>query len=273
MTWWNRLWNRSKLESQLEKELRFHVDEHAAELVERGVDPIEARRRARIAVGGPEQVKEEGRDARGTRWVDDRVQDVRYAVRAAGQRIGFTAGTISPLGLGIGATTLMFTVIEGVLLKPLPYRDPGRLVTLIEQTDWSNSFGNQWAFAYPNYEDCARDAKSLTLAAWRFNGGTVTGSGDPEYVNALQVSPEYLGILGIAVDRGRLFRDGDDRSDAPRVAVVSAPFWQRHYGSATPVGAPLVFDATPYTVIGVTAMTDRLPGKPDVVTLLDPTNA
>src|SRR5262245_47346191 len=273
MAWWNRLRNRSKLEFQLEKELRFHVDEHAAELVERGVDPAEARRRARIAVGGPEQVKEQCRDARGTRWVDDLVQDVRYAVRAMGQRVGFTAVTISTLALGIGATTLMFTVIEGVLLKPLPYRDPGRLITLIEQTDWSNSFGNQWAFAYPNYQDCARDATSLTLAAWRFNGGTITGSGDPEYVNALQVSPEYLEMLGIAVDRGRPFRDDDGRADAPRVAVVSTGFWQRHYASATPdVGVPLVFDATPYTVIGV-AKTDRLPGQPDVLTLLDATNA
>jgi predicted permease len=268
--------SRDRLDAQLDQELQFHVDQHAADLVARGVDPAEAQRRARLEIGGPEQVKEQCRDARGTRWVDDLTQDVRYTLRALKARPGFTAVTVATLALGIGATTLMFTVIEGVLLKPLAYHDPGRLVTLIEQTDWSNnsSFGNRWAFAYPNYQDCARDATSLTLAAWRFNGGTVTGSGDPEYVNALQVSPDYLGMLGIAIDRGRPFRDDDARAGAPPVAVVSTSLWQRRYGgAAAAIGAPLLFDATSYTVIGVTSMIDRLPGQPDVLTLLDTTNA
>ena len=268
MTWWRRLWNRNALDTQLDRELRFHIEQHAADLVAQGVDPAEAQRRARLEIGGPEQVKESCRDTRGTRWVDDLSQDVRYGIRALRHRAGFTAVAVCTLALGIGATTLMFTVIDGVLLKPLAYPDPARLVTLVEQTDWSNNFGNRWAFAYPNYQDCVRDTRSLTLAAWRFNGGTVTGSGDPEYVNGLQVSPEFLGVLGIGIDRGRSFLASDDQPGAARVAIVSAAFWQRHYGGGpAAVGAPLVFDATPYTVVGV-APTDRVPGQPDVVTLL-----
>ena len=269
MTWLRRLLNRDRLEVQLDRELQFHVQQQEAELVARGVDPVEARRQARLALGGPEQVKEGCRDARGTRWLDDLTQDVRYAVRMFVGRPGFTAVAVATLALGIGATTLMFTVIEGVLLKPLAYPDPGRLVTLIEQTDWSNNFGNRWSFAYPNYQDCVRTTRSLTLDAWRFNGGTVTGSGDPEYVNGLQVDPGFLGMLGIAIDRGRTFLDEDSRAGALPVAIVSADLWARRQGSReAPLGSPLVFDSTPYTVIGVTSMNARLPGRPDIVTLL-----
>src|SRR5207244_9710658 len=128
---------------------------------------------------------EQCRDTRHTRWLDDLAQDVRYALRALRQRAGFTIVTIGTLALGIGATTVMFAVIEGVLLKPLAYPDAGRLVTLIEQTDWSNaSFGNQWAFASPNYLDCAREARSLTRAAWRLWRGAVTGAGGARDVTA-----------------------------------------------------------------------------------------
>jgi hypothetical protein len=81
MTWWQRLWHRRKMEGQLEKELRFHPDQHPSELIAHGHDPQEARRQARLALGGPEQVKEKCRDARGTRWLEDLLQDFRYAVR------------------------------------------------------------------------------------------------------------------------------------------------------------------------------------------------
>ncbi|HEY1804967.1 MAG TPA: permease prefix domain 1-containing protein, partial [Terracidiphilus sp.] len=121
MTWWRRLWHRKQLEEQLEKELRFHLEQHAADLEARGADPGEARRVARLALGGPAQVKEQCRDARGTRWLEDCWQDVRYAVRTLRQNRGFAAVALVTLALGTSATTVMFTVINGVLFKPLPY--------------------------------------------------------------------------------------------------------------------------------------------------------
>src|SRR5437879_3619397 len=153
MTWWNRWLRKNRMEQQLEKELRFHLEQHAADLVARGHHPAEARRLARLDFGGPEQVKEQCRDARGTRWLEDFLQDVRYALRTLRQRPGFTTMALLTLALGSGATTAMFTVVNGVLLKPLAYRDPAHLVRLQEQTDWSTPFGNLWGFTYPNYLD------------------------------------------------------------------------------------------------------------------------
>ncbi|HWX39856.1 MAG TPA: permease prefix domain 1-containing protein [Blastocatellia bacterium] len=170
MTWWQRLRRRNKLEEQLEKELRFHLEQHTADLIMKGHDPKEAWRQARLAIGGPEQVKESCRDVRGTRWLEDLLQDVRYALRTLRQRPGFAAVALLTLGLGCGATTVMFTLINGVLLKPLPYREPDRLLALQEQTDWSTQFGNLWAFTYPNYLDCKSECLSVEMAAWRYNG-------------------------------------------------------------------------------------------------------
>src|SRR6195256_2313665 len=205
MNWWQRLLRRTKMEEQLEKEMRFHLEQHANELIAGGVSPGEARRRARMALGGPEQVKEECRDARGTRWLEDFWQDFRYALRTLRQKPGFAAVALLTLALGSGATTVMFTVINGVLLKPLSYREPKRLVTLHEQTDFSTAYGNQWPFAYPNFLDCQRESRTLAMAAWRFTGGVLSGPGEPEAASSRQISSELFQVLGIDVLRGRAF--------------------------------------------------------------------
>src|ERR1039458_1440611 len=115
MTWWQRLWRRTQMEDQLDQEVRFHLERYAADLIARGQHPEEARRQAKLAFGGAEQVKEDCRDARGTRWLEDLLQDFRYALRTLRQRPGFAAVALCTLALGVGATTVMFTVINGVL--------------------------------------------------------------------------------------------------------------------------------------------------------------
>jgi putative ABC transport system permease protein len=252
MNWWQRLWRRAQLEEQLEKELRFHLDQHAADLIARGLHPAEARRQARLALGGPEQVSENCRDARGTRWLDDLWQDLRYALRTLSQKPGFAAVALCTLALSSGATTVMFTLVDGVLLKPLPYREPDRLVMLQEQTEQATRWGNLWAFAYPNFLDCRRESRSLTLAAWRYGGGTVTGSGESEYVDGRHISSGLLSVLGVTPSTGRAFLPEEDRPGAAPVVIISHGLWQRRFGaSPSAIGAPLIFDGKSYTVVGI----------------------
>jgi predicted permease len=269
MNWWHRLWSRKQMEEQLEKELQFHLDQHMNDLIAQGHDPEEARHQARLTLGGPEQVKEECRDARGTRWIEDLFQDVRYALRTLRQKPGFTAVALLTLALGSGATTVMFTVINGVLLKPFPYPDANRLVSLQEQTDWSTQFGNMWSFTYPNFVDCKRTSRSLAMAAWRFNGGTVSEPGDAEYVDGREVSADLFSVLGISVLRGRAFLPEEDRPGASPVVIISHGLWQRRFaGNAAAIGMRLVFDGKPYSVVGILPPGFHLGDEAAVFTLL-----
>ena len=252
MTWWQRLWRGRQMEEQLEKELRFHLERHATELIERGFQPEEARRRARLELGGPEQVKEECRDARGTRWLEDFLRDVRYAVRTLRQRPAFAAMALLTLGLGSGTTIVMFTVVNGVLLKPFSYRDPARLVRLQEQTDYSTAFGNLWSFTYPNYLDCKRATHSLDMAVWSIHRGTLSAPGLAEYVDGLDISSELLPMLGVTVALGREFLPEEDRPGAAPVAIISHDLWRRRFGAGPEaLGSRLVFDGRAYSVVGV----------------------
>ena len=216
MTWWQRLWRRKQMEEQLDKELRFHLDQHVNELIAQGHDPEEARRAARLALGGPEQVKEDCRDARGTRWLEDLLQDIRFALRMLRKSPGFAAVALLTLALGSGATTVMFTVVNGVLLKPLPYPEPNKLVMLQEKTEQSTRFGNLWAFAYPNFLDCKRESRSLDLAAWRYGGGAIREPEKAEYVNGREISSDLFSVLGVTMFRGRAFSPEEDRPEEPQ---------------------------------------------------------
>src|SRR5215470_16507519 len=117
MTWWRRLWTRKKMEVELEKELRFHLDQHTADLIAQGVDPKEARRRARLALGGPEQVKEQCRDARGTRRLEELAQDLRYGARMLMKKPGFTLIAAITLAAGIAANTTIFSLTDALILR------------------------------------------------------------------------------------------------------------------------------------------------------------
>jgi predicted permease len=252
MNWWQRLWRRKKMEDQLNKELSFQLDEHTNELIAQGHDPEEARSAARVALGGPEQVKEECRDARCTRWLEDLLQDVRFALRMLGKNPGFAAVALLTLALGSGATTVMFTVVNGVMLKPLPYPQPENLLSLQEKTEKATRMGNLWGYTYPNYLDCKKEIHSLDMAAVRFSGGALREPDKAEYVNGREVSAEFFSILGVNTIQGRAFSPDDDRLGAAAVVIISSALWQRLYGaSPEAIGKPLVLDAKPYTIIGV----------------------
>lgn len=254
MNWWQRLLRREKMEEQLESELGFHLEQHAMELMAAGLDAAEARRQARLALGGKEKMKEECRDARGTRWVEDFWLDLRYALRTLRQRPGFAAVALLTLALGTGATTVMFTVVDSVLLKPLPYPEPDRLVILNEQTEkvTSRIWGNLWAFAYPNYLDCQRESRSLALAAWRYNGSTVSVNKQAEYIDGIEATHNLFSVLGVSPLLGRAFLPEEDRDGGEPVIIISYGLWQRLFGgNRGAIGSSLVFDGKPYTVVGI----------------------
>jgi predicted permease len=267
MNWWQRLWRRKQMEEELEKELRFHLDEHVNELIAQGNAPDLAQRKARIALGGQEQVKEECRDARGTRWLEDLFQDFLYSLRTLRQRPGFAAVAILTLALGSGATTVMFTVINGVLLKPLAYPEADRLVTLHGKAE---KYGEQWGFSYPEFHDYQSTSRTLdSVAAWTYGGGTVTNPGEPEYLFGRQISSGMFSVLGVPPVIGRAFLPQEDQPGAAPVAVISYGLWQRRFGgSAEAVGQQLVLNGKSYTIVGIAPAGFRLDGEADIYTPL-----
>ena len=263
--WWQRLWRKEQMEARLEQELRFHLEQHAADLIARGHDPAAARRQARLDLGGPDQVKESCRDARGTRWLDDLWQDFRYALRTLRRQPAFAAVALCTLALGTGATTVMFNIISGVLLKPLSYPEPDRLVSLSERTE---KYGARWGLAYLNFLDCRRASRSLSpMAAWRYAGGMVSEPGEAGYVPGRQISAGFFSALGVSFLRGREFLPDEDRPGGAPVAIVSDRLWRTRYaGSPGAIGARLVFDGKPYTVAGIAPAGFQFSGDADVFT-------
>jgi MacB-like periplasmic core domain len=237
------------------------------ELIAQGSAPDMAQRNARLALGGPEQVKEKCRDARGTRWLEDLFQDFRYALRTLRQRPGFAAVAILTLALGSGATTVMFTVVNGVLLKPLAYPEADRLITLHGKTE---KYGEQWGFSYPEFQDYQSVSRTLSsVSAWTFGGGTVTKPGEAEYLAGRHISCGLLSVLGVPPVAGRAFLPQEDQPGAAPVAVIGYGLWQRRFGgSKETIGQQLVFDAKSYTIVGIAPPGFRLDGESDIYTPL-----
>jgi len=248
MTWWHRLWRRSRLEEQLEKEMRFHLDQHTADLIAQGHDPAEARRQARLALGGEEQVKENCRDARGTRWLEDLWQDFRYAVRTLRQRPGFTAVGALTLALGIGASTAIFSVVNPILFEPLPYPHAGRIMMI-----WDTYEGVRCDVTFHTYRELAARSRSFeamaVMEAWR---PAMTSATKPERFDGQSVSASYFRALGVSPALGRDFQEADDRFKGSHVTILSDALWRRRFGGDNAiVGRQITLDGDLYIVIGV----------------------
>ena len=247
MPWWRRLLAGRRLEQQLDAELRDHFDRLVSEHRAAGLPLAEARRRARLAFGGIEQAKEACRDVRGTRWLDDTLHDVRYAVRLLRRSPGFTAVAVLSLALGIGANSAIFALVDGVLLKTLPVADPEGLV-LLQDGSWTNPIWEQ-------IRDRQQDLGAGALA-WSNTRFDLSRGGATQFVEGTWASGGFFDVLGVPALLGRTFTAADDRRgggpDGP-VAVISYAFWQRHFaGDAAVIGRTLPLNRIPFTVIGVT---------------------
>jgi predicted permease len=195
------------------------------------------------------------------------LQDVRSTFRSLRQKPGFVLSAILILALASGATTLMFTVINSVLLRPLAYPDSERLVTLHVKTE---KFGERWGFSYPAFLDCQKECRSFEgVAAWTYCGGTVSAPGEPEYVDGRVISPALFSVLRVPLVTGRAFLPEDDHVGSAPVAIISSRLWQHRYGAdPRAVGMTLNYDGRPYTVVGIAPPGFRLDGEADVFTPL-----
>ncbi len=240
---------RSDVDRTLDAELRAYLHLLEDEYVGRGMAPEAARRAARVELGGAEQVKAQVRDARTGALLEALVQDVRYAGRTLRRAPAFTAVTIATLALGIGANTAVFSIVDALLLRPLPIADPDRVVALYRGTTGSNS-----AFSYLDYLDYRAETRYFDgVAAW--GGGNrawFRNGGDLERVDVQMVSGNYFDVLGVGAPAGRTFTAADDDFAAPKaVAVISDGLWRTKFGADPAVaGRAFTLSGQTFTVIG-----------------------
>ncbi len=246
MGWLSRLLRRERLEQELDKELRFHIDTRADELARDGVAPSEARRRALAEFGGVEPIKEHARDARGTRWVGDFVQDLRYALRMLRANKGFTVAAVLSLALGIGANAAVFRVIDGLLLRPLDVPRPQELFVL------ESSEAKESRFSHPAYRKLAAAAPSATLSVMTRPTSFQTAiNGVAELTNAQMVSASWFSVVGVPTAAGRQFTPEEESAAAP-VIVISDRFWAKQFGRArSALNSVMLINNTPRTIVGV----------------------
>src|SRR5580693_5280988 len=262
MTLWSRVssWlrataRRSRMESDMDAELRFHMEAYTEDLVRGGVPREAALRRARLEFGGIENTKEECREARGVHFAETLLQDVRYGVRTMRRAPGFTLTAVLALALGIGANTAIFSVVNAVLLRPLPYDRPDRLMQ-VWHTPPQKSFPGMPIFTVSpaNFLDWRAQNHSYEgMAAYGFGRYTITGSGHPETLHVVAATNGLLSILHAQPLLGRGFLDGEYEAGHEHEVLLSYGLWRSYFaGNPEVVGKNIQLNAQTFTVVGVT---------------------
>ena len=250
MSWWGRLRKRGQVEDELDRELRDHVERQAADHVRAGMPPREARRRARLEFGGLDQIKELCRDARGTRWLEEIWQDVRFALRLLLKDRWAAAGAVLALGLGLGISSAAFTAYNGLLLRGLPVDNQRRVMALAMRDET----GADQAVSYLDYLDWRDAAESFRdIAAYSQPPLNVSDPrlGTQQFYGA-RVTANTFGLLGVPPMLGRDFRPDDDRPGAPPVVLLGHAIWTTRYGADPDVlGRVIRVNDVASTVIGV----------------------
>jgi putative ABC transport system permease protein len=269
MTLWSRILSslrailqRSRVESEMDAELRFHVEACAEDLVRSGVPRSQALRRARIEFGGIERAKEECRDARGVSFIEGLIQDVRFGLRMLRKNPGFTAAAVLTLALGIGATTAIFSVVYGVLLRPLPFPEANRLVAIWEV----NHHGTYSHLADPNFDDF-RDQNHTFQAIAKYNDGeaSVVGPAGPMRMRVASVTHDFFEVLGVAPVIGRSFASDDAHPGAAPVLLASHRYWKEYLASARDLSPfKLRIEDRIYSVVGILPQQVEFPEKTDL---------
>jgi predicted permease len=244
-----RMFDRDKLDSDLTEELRSHVEMRVQANLSAGMNTDEARYDAQRRFGNSTLLKEDTRAMNIIGWLDTAARDLRYAIRQLRRSPGFTAVAILTLALGIGANTALFSVVNGVLLNPLPYPHAEQLVTLHE----SKPNFETGSISYPNFRDWQKDNHSFSsIAIARSYSYSLTGLGEAEQVQARFISSDFFPLLGVNPIVGRTFVSGEDEIGAAPMAMISAGLWNRKFGSSpAALGKSITLDGRDYTIVGV----------------------
>jgi putative ABC transport system permease protein len=273
--------SRRRLDEEFQRELAAHLEMLTEENLRRGLSPEEARRVARVQLGGMTQLRETHREMWGLPWLETLFQDLRYGLRQLRRNPGFTIVAVLTLALGIGANTAIFSVVNAVVLRPLPYSHSDRLVWIAESVpalkselasggdyvDWKdqNHTLDRIAAYDTIYRGSLREGSGGAGSA-DFN---LTGRGTPVRVHAAFVSASFFATLGVGPQLGRAFSENEDQPNEPHVAILMHSFWQQYFGSDPHVlGQTVDLDAAPYTVIGVMPASFRFPGNSAVQILM-----
>src|SRR5579872_1724976 len=254
MSWMNRLVSslrKNKLEDQLDDELQFHIEMRTREFIAGGVKPEEARYRAQRLFGNQTLLKERTREMDTIGWLESLWQDLRYAGRMLRKSPVFTGVAVLSLALGIGANTAIFSAVYAALIKPLPFKDPDRLVFIRKKNPprgWiRNPVSPAEILAWRDQSGVFED-----LAAFTQHSCVLTGAGEAEEYPCEIASSNLFPLLGVSPLRGRNFLPEEDKEEGARVVILSYGLWQRRFGGqASTVGQALTVNGTSYTVVGV----------------------
>jgi predicted permease len=249
MSFLKRWFRRDHWEREMGDELRFHVDQQTSANIDLGMSAEKARRQAVLQFGGAEAVKEDCREQSSGFWLETLWSDVRYGMRMMARSPGFTLVAILTLALGIGANTAIFSVVNGVLLNPLPFPHPEQLVSLSESKP---NFATG-SISYLNFRDWQRSNHTFSaMAISRPISFSLTGAGEAEQLKAELLSSDYFSLLGVKPVIGRMFAPGEDEVGAAPIVLISAGLWKRKFGSSPEViGRSITLDGRSFTIAGV----------------------
>jgi len=255
------LFRRDHAERDLDAELRAHLELLTEEKMRQGAAPEEARRAARLELGGVEQVKEEVRDARAGAWLEELWQDVRYAARQLHRNPGFAAVAILTLALGVGANTAIFSVVNGVLLRPLAYPHAERLYLVREIVPQWVKFVPSLGANLPNFQIWRKQVHSFEDVAIAESASAIlSGAGEPERIHGVRASANLLDLLGVRPAIGRTFAPEEDEPGRGSPVILTEEFWRTRF-NADPglVGRTISLDGAPHLVVGILPASFQLP--------------
>ena len=255
------LFRRAQVERELEAELRFHFDQLIEENISSGMSPDEARQAAQRLIGGLEQYKEECRDLRRVNFIEDLLQDVRYAIRSRAKNPAFTAVVVITLALGIGANTAIFSILHGVLLRPLDYPKPDQLMFLTAESPATGGTRNSLSapeyteFRQLNHSFAAIGAYATGGAAYTTSAVNLTAGDRPMRVRSIAVDAQLLRALGIQPEAGRFFSDEETSrwigTLPPPIAMLSDELWRSVFAGRPLVGQKVEIEGRPHEIVGI----------------------